>query len=70
MIYIDPSFAHSNPGYALEISSGIQNIGPSSAPEPAAWALLLVGFAGLGGMMRFDRRKPRARGAVTPLSLT
>ena len=38
MIYIDPSFANSHPGYSLAISAGIQNVGPSSAPEPATWA--------------------------------
>jgi hypothetical protein len=29
----------------------------SSAPEPAAWALMLVGFAGLGGALRARRAR-------------
>jgi len=30
----------------------------SSVPEPASWALLLVGFAGLGGALRARRMSP------------
>jgi hypothetical protein len=30
---------------------------PSPAPEPAAWAMMLVGLGGMGGALR-DRRKP------------
>jgi hypothetical protein len=30
----------------------------SSVPEPTAWALLLAGFAGLGGALRTARRRP------------
>jgi hypothetical protein len=29
---------------------------PPAAPEPAAWALMLVGFGGLGAMLRTRRR--------------
>jgi len=33
-------------------------VGVSSVPEPASWALLLVGFAGLGGALRARRTSP------------
>jgi hypothetical protein len=32
-------------------------------PEPAAWALMLAGFAGLGAMLRARRRGPLAAGS-------
>lgn len=28
----------------------------TSVPEPATWALMLIGFAGIGGLLRFGRR--------------
>ena len=33
----------------------------SAVPEPAAWAMLLVGFATVGGMMRKNRKPIDAR---------
>jgi hypothetical protein len=30
---------------------------PSPVPEPAAWALMLIGFGGLGAMLRLGRRR-------------
>jgi hypothetical protein len=36
------------------------NVSPSAAPEPGAWALMLAGFAGLGGALRAGRRRARA----------
>lgn len=33
---------------------------PSAVPEPAAWAMMLVGFGAIGGVVR-SRRKPVAR---------
>jgi Protein of unknown function (DUF642)/PEP-CTERM motif len=44
--------------------TGIQFIGldnvslGSSVPEPASWAMLLVGFGGLGAVMRAQRKQP------------
>lgn len=44
-------------GNYLALSPGIGAI-----PEPAAWAMMLVGFGGLGAAMRYSRR--RLSGAV------
>ena len=38
---------------------GLDDVSISSVPEPAAWALMLIGFAGLGGALRL-RRQPAA----------
>jgi len=51
---ISPSCACAN-DYQLTFSPGINN-GPSAAPEPATWAMMLMGFSGLGVAMR-SRRK-------------
>jgi hypothetical protein len=32
--------------------------GPDAIPEPSTWAMMLVGFFGLGGLLR--RRRPKA----------
>jgi hypothetical protein len=46
MITIDPTFLGDNPGnYTLVFSS---NINPNGIPEPSTWAMMLLGFAGLG----------------------
>lgn len=31
----------------------------SAVPEPATWAMMLIGFFGIGGMVRSNRRKPK-----------
>ena len=36
--------------------SATGGVGVSAVPEPAAWALMLVGFGGLGGALRLKRR--------------
>jgi hypothetical protein len=41
---------------------GVQNLAVTNAvPEPAAWALMLVGFGGIGTMMRNNRRRQRVQ---------
>ena len=43
--------------YSTDRDSIILDIGdaPASVPEPATWAMMLVGFAGVGGAMRRKR---------------
>jgi hypothetical protein len=50
---IDPTFLRLNPGYSLEISPGVGN----GTPEPASWALMLLGLTGVGGTVRRRRRR-------------
>jgi PEP-CTERM motif len=54
---IDPIFLLDNPGLSLEFSSGIVNISP--VPEPSTWAMMILGFAGVGFMAY--RRKDKMR---------
>jgi hypothetical protein len=65
-ISIDPSFLEANPGVTLEISPGVGNSAPSAspAPEPAAWALMLVGGGAVGAVLRSARRR-RGLGPAT-----
>jgi hypothetical protein len=42
---IDPNFVGAN-NYSIETSFGIGNV--SAVPEPSTWAMLLLGFAGVG----------------------
>jgi hypothetical protein len=44
------------PDFALTLSSALISV--IAVPEPAAWALMLVGFGGAGAAMRF---RPRGR---------
>jgi hypothetical protein len=47
--YVDPMFIAPT-GYTLDISQGIGNLGVSAAPEPSTWAMMILGFAGIGFM--------------------
>jgi len=64
--FVDPTFAVApgvaNAGdYNFFFSDGIGNTPPTGGgggvPEPSAWALMLVGFGGLGAALRGRRRK-------------
>jgi PEP-CTERM motif len=45
-IWIDPSQADQ---FSLVISAGVPNVPfPTGVPEPSTWAMMLIGFAGLG----------------------
>jgi hypothetical protein len=56
---IDPSWAYAK-DFQLEISPGYSAGGGGAVPEPSTWALMLLGFAGLG----FARYFPRVASAV------
>jgi hypothetical protein len=45
----------STSGQTLAFQTYMSQAGVGSAPEPAAWAILLTGFAGLGGALRRRR---------------
>lgn len=65
MFSIDPTFLSDNPDFSLEFSAGIVNtlgVPPGGVPEPATWAMMLVGFAGIGWTLR--RRGRRAVAAA------
>ena len=59
--YIDPDFQKNNPpspgstGYGLVVSNGVGNAVPG-APEPATWALMMIGVGGMGAALRTRRR--------------
>ena len=44
--------------------TGTVSIAPSAVPEPAVWAMMLAGFAGLGAVARSRRRQGAYFGAV------
>jgi hypothetical protein len=55
-ISIDPTFLLNNPGFSLEFSPGTVNV--SSVPEPSTWAMMILGFAGIGFMTYRRKAKP------------
>jgi hypothetical protein len=57
-IYIDPLFAGGNQ-FSLLISDGIGNTSVSSVPEVSTWAMMILGFAGVG-FMSYRRKKKMA----------
>jgi hypothetical protein len=46
-------------GFGNVINEGTSSITITPIPEPAAWALMMVGFGGVGGALRGAARKPR-----------
>jgi hypothetical protein len=43
--------------YSLEFSPGVGNSAISGVPEPSTWAMMLLGFAGLGFAFPRSQRK-------------
>jgi hypothetical protein len=60
-IFVDPNFIDASL-YSIELSPGVGNGLPGTAsavPEPAAWSMLLIGFAGLAGVGYRKAKRPR-----------
>lgn len=57
----DPQFALDNPGYggfsSLLSNGNTITGGGNGVPEPSAWALMLIGFGGMGAMLRSVRKR-------------
>ena len=47
-IAIDPTFLANNPEAELVFSPNVGNV--SAVPEPSTWAMMILGFAGIGFM--------------------
>ena len=69
---LDPNGFSESPLYDVHtgvVTGDLANIDlgvpPSGAPEPAAWAMMLLGLTGLGGMLRLRRRSTRGSQALT-----
>lgn len=65
VLSIDPSFfaTHDRSLYSLSFSNGIVNGLTGAVPEPATWAMLILGFGVVGGALR-RRRSTGAMPAV------
>ena len=55
--FIDPAFVGGNQ-FSLLISDGIGNSPVSAVPEPSTWAMMILGFLGLGWMAYRRKTKP------------
>jgi hypothetical protein len=55
IFFIDPTFAGADQ-YSIETSFGIGNV--SAVPEPSTWAMMILGFAGVGFMACRRKSKP------------
>ena len=59
-ISIDPVFLSTHPDFSLQFSPGITN-GIGAVPEPSTWAMMILGFAGVGFMAYRRKSKPAFR---------
>ncbi|HLZ77522.1 PEPxxWA-CTERM sorting domain-containing protein [Phenylobacterium sp.] len=60
ILFLDPSIGDPQ-DYSIEVSPDVTNgdppfVGGGDVPEPAAWAMMLVGFGALGAVIRRRRR--------------
>jgi hypothetical protein len=58
---IDPNFVGAN-NYSIETSFGIGN-DVGAVPEPSTWAMMIIGFAGVGFMAYRRKSKPASMAA-------
>jgi hypothetical protein len=66
IISILPDFLADHPGLSLELSPDVmQPSSIGSVPEPSTWAMMLLGFAGLGFAGYRSTRRTAASGKVT-----
>ena len=72
MVTLDPAWVAANPieaaslsfnfGDIPNLSMGPPDLGVSAVPEPSTWAMMLIGFAGLGyGGVSAGEEDPRDR---------
>jgi hypothetical protein len=61
-LFVDPSFLNAGE-YSIEVSSNIGNVPEGGVPEPATWAMLLIGSAALLALRR-RRTHSRCRGEI------
>jgi len=55
-LFLDPSLVAQ--GYSIITSDGIGNSMASAVPEPSTWAMMILGFAGIGFMAYRRKSKP------------
>jgi hypothetical protein len=53
---LDPTFPNGSDASFTSITDGLFTV--SAAPEPATWAMMLLGLGGVGLAMRWSHRKP------------
>ena len=61
---IDPTITSLDPNFTILLSPGVPNGLAAAVPEPATWAMMLLGFAGVAGWQL--RRKGTLRPAAGP----
>jgi hypothetical protein len=54
--FADPQITIEDPNFHLNLPDFIGNRLPGGAPEPGTWAMMLVGFGGLGAVLRRKHR--------------
>jgi hypothetical protein len=61
---IDPMISVDSSHYKIEFSTGIvQSDGVSAVPEPSTWAMMLIGFCGIGYMTYRQKKRYALRGS-------
>jgi hypothetical protein len=53
-----PEAAPPPAGGPVHVVRGAHNASGGSLPEPASWGLMIIGFGGMGAVLRRRRRRP------------